>query len=86
MKVNVILKSAVIFNTCLHLPLVALRIVANKAEDKVKLCSARVVQTGLRGRKYNLKEQSGLTKGAFSFPLDFKIQLLDCVMTPRDSK
>lgn len=50
MQVNVILKSAVIFNTCPQLPLAALRIVTNEAEDKVKLCSERLVQKlNLRG-------------------------------------
>lgn len=86
MKVNVILKPAIVFNTYLQLPLVALRISANEAEDKVKLHSERVIQAGLRERKYNLKEKSGSTRRTFSFLFDFKIQLLDCIMTPRDSK
>lgn len=43
MKVNVILKLAIVFNTHLQLPLVALRISANGAEDKGKLHSERVV-------------------------------------------
>lgn len=66
-KVNVILKPAIVFNTYPQLPLVALRISANEAEDKVKLYSEIVVQTGLRERKYNLKEKSGSTRRTFSF-------------------